>query len=268
MQKITFIEISFFEELFNRCGYVLNFSTAQFDNFTAQSVGVPLCQKYRLSKGASLSAFLAESGNDDSKIKLLSDLLCYYEAHCQDEIQSDAKYRGLYTKCKEIMIRFESDKIVLPISIENIKREFSSEYISSEIELMVKMQTENPTEAIGKAKELIESCCKTILEKLDVPLDKTWDINKLVKKTLKLLKLTPEDIPETVPEVQAIKSILGNLSAIAVNVAQLRNAYGSGHGKSFSYKGLQERHAKLAVGSSATLVVFLWDSYKRQVYNK
>ena len=82
-----------------------------------------------------------------------------------------------------------------------------------------------------------------------------------------MLKLTPEDIPETVPEVQAIKSILGNLSAIAVNVAQLRNAYGSGHGKSFSYKGLQERHAKLAVGSSATLVVFLWDSYKRQVYN-
>ena len=26
------------------------------------------------------------------------------------------------------------------------------------------MQSENPTEAIGKSKELIESCCKTILE--------------------------------------------------------------------------------------------------------
>lgn len=51
---------------------------------------------------------------------------------------------------------------------------------------------------------------------------------------------------------------------IAQNIATIRNAYGSGHGRSASYKGLEERHAKLAVGSSLTLVNFLWDSYERR----
>lgn len=39
--------------------------------------------------------------------------------------------------------------------------------------------------------------------------------------------------------------------------------YGSGHGKPASYKGLEERHAKLAVGSSITLVEFLWCTHER-----
>jgi hypothetical protein len=41
------------------------------------------------------------------------------------------------------------------------------------------MQTENPTDAIGKANELIESCCKTILENEQIAWDKNWDMSKL-----------------------------------------------------------------------------------------
>lgn len=51
------IERSAFLKLFNRRGYVLDFSTNDFDIFTTESIGVPLCQKYGLSKGASLSTF-------------------------------------------------------------------------------------------------------------------------------------------------------------------------------------------------------------------
>ena len=36
--------------------------------------------------------------------------------------------------------------------------------MSEQIELMLKMKNTNPTEAIGKAKELLESCCKSILD--------------------------------------------------------------------------------------------------------
>ncbi|WP_211367464.1 abortive infection family protein [Sporomusa termitida] len=61
-----------------------------------------------------------------------------------------------------------------------------------------------------------------------------------------------------------MKAILGNLRAIATNLAALRNPYGSGHGKSATYKGLEERHAKLAVGSSITFVNFLWDTHERR----
>ena len=61
-----------------------------------------------------------------------------------------------------------------------------------------------------------------------------------------------------------MKKLLGNLRAIAESLGELRNVYGSGHGKSATYKGLQPRHAKLAVGSAVTLVNFLWDTYQIQ----
>jgi hypothetical protein len=80
---------------------------------------------------------------------------------------------------------------------------------------------------------------------------------------MKLLKITPEDIDEGIPEVKTMKAILGNLSGITDGIAKLRNTYGSGHGKPATYKGLEERHAKLAMGSSITLVDFLWCSHER-----
>ena len=63
---------------------------------------------------------------------------------------------------------------------------------------------------------------------------------------------------------EAIKAVLGNLRAIPSKLAELRNVYGSGHGKSASFKGLEERHAKLAVGSSITFVDFIWSTYEKQ----
>lgn len=65
-------------KLFNRIGYVLNFSTSDFDAFTMDSVGVALCDRYKLSKGKSLTAYIQEASDDDG-YKLLSDLLAYYE---------------------------------------------------------------------------------------------------------------------------------------------------------------------------------------------
>ncbi|MDR1358549.1 MAG: abortive infection family protein [Coriobacteriales bacterium] len=49
---------------------------------------------------------------------------------------------------------------------------------------------------------------------------------------------------------------------LSSHIAELRNLYGSGHGKSASYKGLTTLHAKLAVGSNITLVNYLWDTYE------
>lgn len=264
MAKITSIEKGAFLKLFNRSGYVLDFSTNDFDIFTMESVGVALCEKYQLSKGKSLTSYCAEADEKDV-IKLLSDLLSHYEIHFQDELENNKEYGDLYNKCRVIIEKIGMNLIPFISTLDDLKVKFSNDYIASQIDIMLKMQTENPTEAIGKSKELIESCCKTILESNNITPDKKWDINILIDRTTKLLKITPSDIPETVPEVKAIKSILGNLRAIASNLATIRNSYGSGHGKSSKYKGLEVRHSKLAVGSSITLVNFLWDSYERQV---
>ena len=143
-----------------------------------------------------------------------------------------------------------------------LQEKFTSEYLSKQIELMLRMQTENPTDAIGKAKELIESCCKTILENEKITWDKNWDMGNLTRETLKHLKLTPEAISDTDPVSENIKAVLGNLRGITTKLAEIRNPYGSGHGKSASFTGLETRHAKLAVGCSITFVTFLWDTYE------
>ncbi len=258
-------------KLFNRGGYVLDFSTNDFDVFTMESVGVPLCATYKLSKGKSLMAYINEASEDDI-IKLFKQLLDYYETHYQheylkedDDFRYDGEYSRTYRKCQEIIGRVCFCAIPLAPTATTLKEKFSSEYLSAQIDLMLGMQASNPTEAIGKAKELVESCCKTILDENKITWDKSWDVGQLTGETLKLLKLMPKDLPDTAPAATEMKAILGNLRAIATNLAALRNPYGSGHGKSASYKGLEERHAKLAVGSSITLVSFLWDTHERRL---
>ena len=258
-------EITMFLQLFNRGGYVLNFSTPSFDNFTHDVVGISLCARYNLSKGKSLEQFVND-GTEEEVIKLFNALMNYYEVQPDyvSEVKGDGSFHVLYLKCKEILKRVSQDTVILVEHAEGLKRKFSNEYLNQEIDLMYKMQKTNPTEAIGKAKELIESCCKTILEQKGIAINSKWDVGNLVDETMKLLEITPKHIPDTAKEATAIKAILGSLKGIASQIAIIRNAYGSGHGKSASYKGLQERHAKLAIGSSVTLVNFLWDSFERK----
>ncbi len=263
MPKLTQIEKGIFMKLFNRGGYVLNFSTNDFDVFTLESIGIALCETYKQSKGKSLMSYISEATEDDI-VKLLKDLLDYYEAHYEYEIENDDDYSKVYKRSKDIMERILYNKSPLASVAVDLKEKFSSEYLSLQIDLMLKMQSENPTEAIGKAKELVESCCKTILDENGKEWDNTWDVGQLSGETIKLLKLMPKDIPDTAPASNEMKAILGNLRAISTNLAALRNPYGSGHGKSATYKGLEERHAKLAVGSSITLVSFLWDTHERR----
>ena len=262
--------------LFNRDGYVLNFTTNDFDVFTTNSIGVALCATYRMSKGKSLIAYLNKA-SDEERTRLLSDIFIYYEENMQYEYDKDYKddslwgnthskynerYAKLYEKCKAIMNGLDGVSSVVQSKAEDLKGKFSSEYLSQQIDLMVSMQTINPTEAIGKAKELIESCCKTILDEMGIPWSKNDDVPQLSGKVLKELDLLPDNIKASDPGADSIKAILGNLRTIPSKLAELRNPYGSGHGKSASYIGLEERHARLAVGSSITFMDFVWSTYE------
>ena len=266
--KLSDIEIGTIVNFLNEGGYVLDFSTADFDAFTYKSIGVPLCETYRLSKGKSLIAYINDAKYED-KIKLLSDLIKYYELSSMNEHdEENRKNRAVaYKKCRGILDK-AGGTMVMTATAETLKEAFDSDYISAQIDLMLNLKDENPTEAIGKAKELIESCCKTILELEGCSVDKDWEVPRLVDETFKHFHLMPKNISDDVKGAKSIKAILGNLKAIAQGVAELRNLYGSGHGKSSSYKGLESRHASLAIGSSTTLVRFLWDSYERHHNNE
>lgn len=134
-------------------------------------------------------------------------------------------------------------------------------YVAQQITRMEAAVMNDPGLAIGTAKELIETCCKTILEERGLPVPTGNELPKLVKTTAKVLALTPDDIPEQAMASDTIKRLLSNLATIVQGIAELRNLYGTGHGKSARSKGLGTRHAKLAVGSASTLAVFLMETH-------
>lgn len=141
-------------------------------------------------------------------------------------------------------------------------------YVSQQITRMEAAVNQDPELAIGTAKELIETCCKSILSECSVTYSKNDDLPKLVKYTVQQLQLTPEYIPEKTKASETIKRLLSNLALITQGVAELRNHYGTGHGKSGASKGLQPRHAKLAVGAASTLAVFLSETHKVRKINE
>lgn len=144
---------------------------------------------------------------------------------------------------------------------EEIIQKLSSEYVTQQITSMEASIEISPHIAIGLSKELIETVTKSILDEGGISL-KNADMPQLIKETTKLLNLVPKDVSDEKKGAEKIKQILGSLSSIVNGIAELRNDYGSGHGRNGNFKGLQSRHAKLAVGSASTLAIFLLETWE------
>jgi len=140
--------------------------------------------------------------------------------------------------------------------------EFNAQYLADEIRRIEQGVAADPTQAIGSAKELIETTCKTILTERGKPVTDKPELLPLVRRTAEELKLVPDRVPESAKGAEYIKKLLGNLGTVCQSLAELRNLYGTGHGKEGRTQGLLPRHAKLAVGAAATLAVFLFETHK------
>jgi hypothetical protein len=146
-------------------------------------------------------------------------------------------------------------------SIKDTAAVFDAKHMADQIRRMESAVESDPSLAIGTAKELIETCCKTILAERGKPVSGTPDLSTLTKKTLKELKLVPEGIPDAARGADVIKRLLSNLGTIGNGLAELRGLYGTGHGKHGTATGLGARHAMLAVGAAATLTIFLFETH-------
>lgn len=98
--------LDYFERLpfcnyYNDSSYVLDFSSAKSDEFCVEVVGYSLLERFQLSKGKSLEAFLAAAPREES-IRLLDGLIRYEEGCGWSE--TDAR-RDLKNKLAEIRER-------------------------------------------------------------------------------------------------------------------------------------------------------------------
>ena len=260
MSSLTSIDKSKLERLFNMSeGYVLNFNDATFSTFFGDFDIDIHSEKYQ-QKGTSKAKKYREFWrieNDHIVGKVILEMIKYVQSYGVEETE-------LISQCKEIGNRLVSSKV----NINHLKKkveEFDLKYIDKQIQVIEQHIESNPALAIGTSKELIESCCKTILDELKVSYnEEDLNIIKLTKLTMEKMKLLPKNIKSGAKGEKTIKQILGNLSAIAQGVAELRNLYGTGHGKSGKEEGLSSRHARLVANTSSALVYFLFETFENR----
>jgi hypothetical protein len=137
-------------------------------------------------------------------------------------------------------------------------------YLVQQIERIESQIESDPRLAIGTSKELVETVCKTILTDRGIAFDRKWELSELVKHTREELKLVPDDVPDSAKAADTIRRLLGNLGSITQSLAELRNAYGTGHGHDGRAKGLSARHARLAAGAACTLAKFLFETHQHR----
>ncbi len=242
-------------------GYVLNFSDRTFGEFLFEAASLDIHdEKYSVggtSKANKLRTFWKVE--PDHMVGKLILALVDYNASLNTE--QDAEAKALAEKCRQIATRLLAGGPSLSAIKEHAKV-LNANHLAEQIRRLEASVETDPSLAIGTAKELIETCCKTILAERGKPVTGTPDVSTLTKETLKELKLVPEGVHEAARGADVIKRLLSNLGTIGNGLAELRGLYGTGHGKHGSATGLSTRHAKLAVGAATTLAVFLFETHK------
>jgi hypothetical protein len=113
---------------------------------------------------------------------------------------------------------------------------------------------DDPEQAIGSAKELLETVLKAVLRYEAATGDEK--IPQLLKRAQRELDLDPKSVGDDTPGRDTIRRTLSSLGQIVVGVAEVRNLYGTGHGRHQS-RELQIAHARLVVNAAVTLATFL-----------
>jgi hypothetical protein len=178
-----------------------------------ESIGVPLCGKYGLSKGASLTAYCSEAPEEDVT-QLLADLLEYYELHYSNRSSEDGN-RVLFEKCQKIIekekgaIRIETPAIVC------VNRDYIIDLSTRAIR---DVDNGDFDSAITKSRTLLEEVfCYVIEQKGETP-SETGEIGKLYGQVKALYNMHQDrDLDKRV------NGLLSGLEKIVSAITEMRN---------------------------------------------
>lgn len=253
---------------YNEDGYILDFGNDRFNDFTENSIGERIQENlnekagvYTYSKGKAFNYFIDHS-NDNKIYKLVCDLHNYLSVLVDDkDVGKD--YKDLLIKSKEIVTELEQEytDFNLYSTSEKLKIYFDDNLISKQINLMLDEVYTSPNNAIGKAKNLVETCFKFILSEFEVEYTNSDNFMTLRKKATKALNLDAKE-NATAKADKNIKKILSSFTQIISGLNELRNNFGDGHGIDDSFDILPSRYAKLAVNSAITIVDFYLETFE------
>ena len=202
-------------------------------------------------------------GDDDYQgcvFKVLSQII----RHSRENLDLVVEFVGL-----EIWLR-ENDPVmygelygsgeVIPLnSIEKASSILDVVELNHHASRIRKGISEDPAQAIGSAKELLETVLKEILgEHGSKSKD---DIPKLLKRVQRQLGLDPKAVKPSYAGANTVKRTLSNLGQIVVGVGEVRNLFGTGHGRSRAPE-IDIPHARLIVNAAITIATFLLEIWQ------
>ncbi len=115
----------------------------------------------------------------------------------------------------------------------------------------------DPEGAITVARTLLETVCKSVLDKNDNgSYSEKDDLPTLYRKASKTLNLAPDQHSEEV-----FKSILGSAANIVNGIGSLRNKLSDAHGRGGAPILPSERHANFVVNIAGATATFLVETY-------
>ncbi|MFF4509394.1 abortive infection family protein [Streptomyces sp. NPDC001401] len=120
---------------------------------------------------------------------------------------------------------------------------------------------EDPAQAIGSAKELLETVLKAVLGLHGNGPETKRGIPQLLKEANLVLGLDPAGVRGSEPGAAQRRKTLGALTNLVISIAELRNAgFGTGHGLS-QRPTLDVATARLAVSAAVTAATFYIEAH-------
>jgi hypothetical protein len=134
-----------------------------------------------------------------------------------------------------------------------------------QVERIRRDHSTDPEASVGQAKDLIETVCRTILGLTgDTPGAEMLKLPQLVKRTMLHLGIDPTQVNDhTDDAVQAriAKQILGGIASLLQAADELRNARGTGHGRSGAPL-VNNALARMTVSVVLAAVVYLTEVFE------
>jgi abortive infection Abi-like protein len=182
----------------------------------------------------------------------------------------DQPFRMLVNRLRADGFLYQEGKITSAVQtpstsyLRDIAERLDAPNLWKQIQRMEASVDADPALAVGTAKELLETTCKTILIERGVSLNSKWEVMDLVTEARKALDLVPTSVSDSARAADTLRRMIGCLVTVAEAIRDLRNLHGTGHGPEARSKTLDARHARFAVGAAATVAAFLLETHEAQ----
>lgn len=130
----------------------------------------------------------------------------------------------------------------------------------------IQRNVEDPAALLGAAKDLLESISKFALEETHMLPDRKMDYPECLHLAMEQLGFVPRTVDATMAGGRAVRAVYQSAQTIALQVNELRNAQGTGHGRTLP-TGVTAETARFVIREAALVAELLLSSLDRQTRN-